>query len=181
MAGEPAKSRAVQVGEFYELEVGADLAASPRFNEDIAPTRVAQRTWNTWHIAALWVGMAICVPTYTLGGVLTTYFGLSVGEALWARIHRQRHRPDTADSQRLRRHQVRHSIPGHAAFVVRNHRLQRPGADSRAGGLRWFGIQTLFGGIAVHLLSALSDGWARLGGVGEVSASSSSGSQTSGW
>ena len=76
-------SRAVQVGEFYELEVGADLAASPRFNEDIAPTRIAQRSWNAWHIAALWVGMAICVPTYTLGGVLTTYFGLSVGEALW--------------------------------------------------------------------------------------------------
>ena len=76
-------SRAVKVGEFYELEVGADLAASSRFNEDIAPTRIAQRTWNEWHIAALWVGMAICVPTYTLGGVLTTYFGLSVGEALW--------------------------------------------------------------------------------------------------
>ena len=27
--------------------------------------------------------MAICVPTYTLGGVLTAYFGLSVSEALW--------------------------------------------------------------------------------------------------
>ncbi len=34
----PATSRPVQVGEFYELEVGADVAASKRFNEDIAPT-----------------------------------------------------------------------------------------------------------------------------------------------
>ena len=33
----------------------------------------------------------------------------------------------------------------------------------------WFGIQTLFGGIAVHLmLAAMSDTWAQLGGVGEV-------------
>ena len=33
----------------------------------------------------------------------------------------------------------------------------------------WFGIQTLFGGIAVHLmLAALFDGWKQLGGVGEV-------------
>ena len=33
----------------------------------------------------------------------------------------------------------------------------------------WFGIQTLFGGIAVHLmLAAMFDGWAQLGGVGEV-------------
>ena len=33
----------------------------------------------------------------------------------------------------------------------------------------WFGVQTLFGGIAIHLLfSALSDDWATLGGTGEV-------------
>ena len=39
-------------------------------NEDLAPTRPEQRTWNTWHIAALWVGMAVCIPTYTLGSGL---------------------------------------------------------------------------------------------------------------
>ena len=80
----PAQSRAVSAGEFYELEAGADVRSSSRYNDDIAPTRVEQRTWNQWNIAALWVGMSICVPTYTLGGVLTAYFGLSVGEALWA-------------------------------------------------------------------------------------------------
>jgi NCS1 family nucleobase:cation symporter-1 len=33
----------------------------------------------------------------------------------------------------------------------------------------WFGVQTLFGGIAIHLLlSALFDGWATLGGTCEV-------------
>ena len=72
-----------RVGEFYELEAGTDVTSSPRYNEDIAPTKLSQRTWSRWNIAALWVGMAICVPTYTLGGVLTSYFGMSVGEALW--------------------------------------------------------------------------------------------------
>ena len=71
------------VGEHIELDVGDDIANSPRYNEDIAPTRAAQRTWTKWNVASLWVGMAICVPTYTLGGVLTAYFGLSVSEALW--------------------------------------------------------------------------------------------------
>ena len=71
------------VGEFFELDAGADLEQSPRYNEDIAPTKVSERTWNRWNVASLWVGMAICVPTYTLGGVLTAYFGLSVTEALW--------------------------------------------------------------------------------------------------
>ncbi len=68
------------VGEFVELEASDDLKNSPVYNEDLAPTKIAQRTWNKWHITALWVGMSICVPTYTLGGVLTAYFGLSVGE-----------------------------------------------------------------------------------------------------
>ena len=68
----------------FELDAGSDVLDSPRYNHDIAPTKVHERTWNKWHITALWVGMAICVPTYTLGGVLTAYFGLTVGEALLA-------------------------------------------------------------------------------------------------
>ncbi|MGB7390394.1 cytosine permease, partial [Marinomonas sp.] len=76
-------SKSVQQGEFYELEVDSDLKQSPAYNDDLAPTKVHERTWNNWNITALWVGMAICVPTYTLGGVLTAYFGLSVMEALF--------------------------------------------------------------------------------------------------
>ncbi len=37
-------------------------------NPDLAPTTEAQRTWSTWHIAALWIGMAVCIPTYKLAG-----------------------------------------------------------------------------------------------------------------
>src|SRR6476661_1704010 len=39
-------------------------------NPDLAPTRPEQRTWSTWHIAALWIGMAVCIPTYTLAASL---------------------------------------------------------------------------------------------------------------
>jgi nucleobase:cation symporter-1, NCS1 family len=39
-------------------------------NEDLAPTPESKRTWNLWHIAALWVGMAVCIPTYTLASGL---------------------------------------------------------------------------------------------------------------
>ena len=40
------------------------------WNPDLAPVPADRRTWNTWHIAALWVGMAICIPTYTLASSL---------------------------------------------------------------------------------------------------------------
>jgi NCS1 family nucleobase:cation symporter-1 len=95
---------------------------------------VHQRTWNKWHITALWVGMSICVPTYTLGGVLTAYFGLSVGEALLAILLANLivlipltlnafPAPSTA------------SLPGAAALVVRHLRLQRAVPDPRRGGV----------------------------------------------
>ena len=165
----PAKSRAVQVGEFYELEVGADLAASSRFNEDIAPTRVAQRTWNEWHIAALWVGMAICVPTYTLGGVLTTYFGLSVGEALWAVFIANVIVliPLTLNAFGGTKFGIPFPVMLRSSFGIIGSNV--PALIRALVACGWFGIQTLFGGIAVHLmLAAMFDSWAQLGGVGEV-------------
>lgn len=78
------RSQVIERNGLYELDAGPDVLDSPRYNHDMAPTKVHERTWNKWHITALWVGMSICVPTYTLGGVLTAYFGLSVGEALMA-------------------------------------------------------------------------------------------------
>ena len=51
-------------GELYELAgppLDPDLA-----NADLAPTPVDQRTWSTYHVASLWVGLAVCIPTYML-------------------------------------------------------------------------------------------------------------------
>jgi NCS1 family nucleobase:cation symporter-1 len=36
------------------------------YNGDLAPTTEAARTWRWTNIAALWVGMVVCVPTYML-------------------------------------------------------------------------------------------------------------------
>lgn len=38
------------------------------YNADLAPTSPAGRTWGWTSIAALWVGMVVCVPTYMLAG-----------------------------------------------------------------------------------------------------------------
>jgi len=35
-------------------------------NPDLVPTTAAQRTWGWKDYAALWVGMVVCVPTYTM-------------------------------------------------------------------------------------------------------------------
>jgi NCS1 family nucleobase:cation symporter-1 len=62
--GEADRSDMVERPDF-----GADT--DPRFfNEDIAPTPLEKRTWDKWQIAALWVGMSVCVPTYMLASSL---------------------------------------------------------------------------------------------------------------
>ena len=157
------------VGEHIELDVGDDLRNSPRYNEDIAPTRAAQRTWSRWNVASLWVGMAICVPTYTLGGVLTAYFGLSVSEALWTILIANIVVliPLTLNAYPGTRYGIPCPVVLRASFGIIGSNV--PSLIRAIVACGWFGVQTLFGGIAIHLLfSAISDSWAALGGVGEV-------------
>jgi NCS1 family nucleobase:cation symporter-1 len=164
-----AQSRAVAVGEFIELEVGDDILDSPRYNDDIAPTKASQRTWTRWNVAALWVGMAICVPTYTLGGVLTSYFGLSVTEALWTILVANIVVliPLTLNAYPGTRYGIPCPVVLRASFGIIGSNV--PAMIRALVACGWFGVQTLFGGIAIHLLlSALFDSWAALGGVGEV-------------
>ena len=40
------------------------------WNADLAPVPQDRRTWTTWNIAALWIGMAVCITTYTLASSL---------------------------------------------------------------------------------------------------------------
>lgn len=56
-----------EVGGHFELVQDiSDL--TPLANKDIVPSRMKDRTWSTFHIASLWVGMAVCIPTYQLAG-----------------------------------------------------------------------------------------------------------------
>ena len=50
------------------VELTEDVSGSPLWNKDLAPTSVEERTWTTWNIAALWIGMSVVITTYTLAG-----------------------------------------------------------------------------------------------------------------
>ena len=162
-------SRMVDREGLIELEVNDDVRQSPRFNEDIAPTKASERTWSKWNIAALWVGMSICVPTYTLGGVLTAYFGLSVGEALFTILIANviLLLPLTLNAFPGTKFGIPFPIVLRSCFGILGSNV--PCLVRALVGCGWFGIQTMFGGLAIHLLlSALFPAWAALGGVGEV-------------
>ena len=50
-------------------------------NPDLAPVPEEKRTWSKWNLAALWVGMSVCIPTYMLAAALT-----GVGMNLWQAV-----------------------------------------------------------------------------------------------
>ena len=52
------------------VELTEDVSSSPLWNPDLAPTSLANRTWSTYHIAALWIGMSVVITTYTLASGL---------------------------------------------------------------------------------------------------------------
>ena len=63
-------------------ELAPDIASSPLFNGDLAPTPIARRTWTTYNFAALWIAMAHCIPTYMLAGGLIA-LGMNWWQALF--------------------------------------------------------------------------------------------------
>ncbi|ANF58478.1 NCS1 family nucleobase:cation symporter-1 [Halotalea alkalilenta] len=152
-----------------ELHPGDDLFDSPRYSLDLAPTRISERRWNTWHVAALWTSMAICVPTYTLGGVLTAYFGLSVFEALMAILLANLIIliPLTLNAVAGTRYGVPFPVLLRSSFGITGSNV--PALIRALVACGWFGIQTMFGGMAISLLfGALSESWRSLGSAGDV-------------
>src|SRR4051812_30032348 len=51
-------------------ERGEDVSASAFANPDLVPTAPSQRRWGLWDVAALWISLSACIPTYMLGSSL---------------------------------------------------------------------------------------------------------------
>ncbi len=63
------------------VELHEDVSKSHLYSDDLAPVPPEKRTWTKWDLAAIWVGMAVCIPTYLLASYMIKT-GLSWIEAL---------------------------------------------------------------------------------------------------
>lgn len=121
------------------------------WNPDLAATEPRQRTWGRWHIAALWVGMAICIPTYTLAsGLLSQGMGWlgAVGIVLLGNLIVLA--PMILNAQPGAKYGIPFPVYARAAFGVRGAYIPTMLRALVACG--WFGIQTWFGGQAIYEL-----------------------------
>jgi nucleobase:cation symporter-1, NCS1 family len=133
-------------------------------NKDLAPTGPEQRTWGTYHLAALWVGLSIVITTYTLAsgliiagmewwqGLLTVALGnLIVLIPILLNSH-----PGT-------KYGIPFPVLVRSSFGIRGANVAAMARALVACG--WFGIQTWIGALALDtLMTTLTSGWADVTG-----------------
>ena len=139
------------------------MTADPTLtNPDLAPVGPERRTWNWWHIASLWIGMAICIPTYTLASSLVDRgwsWQAAVGSVVLGNVIVLL--PIALNSHAGTRYGIPFPVMARASFGVRGAHV--PSLLRAIVACGWFGIQTWIGGWAIFkLLEAMWPGIASL-------------------
>jgi len=147
------------------VELNEDVSASPLWNHDLAPTTIKERTWSTWNIAALWIGMSVVITTYTLAGgfieagmnwwqaMITILLGNCIVLI-----------PMILNAHAGTKYGVSFPVLLRASFGTKGANI--PAILRAVVACGWFGIQTWIGGQAIDaLFSAVWSGWASFNSV----------------
>lgn len=144
------------------VELTEDVSVSPLWNQDLAPTTIKERTWSTWNIAALWIGMSVVITTYTLAGgfieagmnwwqaMITILLGNCIVLI-----------PMILNAHAGTKYGVSFPVLCRASFGTKGANI--PAVLRAIVACGWFGIQTWIGGQAIDaLISVLWSEWAAL-------------------
>jgi len=142
----------------------SSIGDSQLSNKDLAPTGREQRTWGTYHMAALWIGLSIVITTYTLASGLiaagmTWWQGLltvSLGNFIVLI-------PILLNSHPGTKYGIPFPVLVRSSFGIRGANVAAMARALVACG--WFGIQTWIGALALDtLMTTLTSGWADVDG-----------------
>ena len=145
------------------IELTEDLSHSDLYSEDLAPVPADERTWSTWHLAALWVGMAVCIPTYLLAsymigdGMTWLESLIIIGLAnLIITI------PMVLNGHAGVKYGIPFPVIGRSSFGILG--IHIPAIIRALVACGWFGIQTWIGGLAIYaIFNSLTGGEAIMG------------------
>ncbi len=144
--------------------IKAEVSASNLYNDDLAPTGPEERTWTTYNLTALWIGMSIVITTYLLASGLMAagmnwwqaLLTISLGNIIVLI-------PMLLNGHAGTKYGVPFPVFVRASFGVRGANFAAIARALVACG--WFGIQTWLGGAALDaLVTAAWGGWANVAG-----------------
>ena len=141
-----------------------DLSASPLWNPDLAPTSVDRRTWSTYNIAALWIGMSVVITTYTLASGMMTQ-GMTWWQAMMTILLGNTIVliPMVLNAHAGTKYGISFPVLCRAAFGVAGANV--PALLRAVVACGWFGIQTWIAALALNtLFTAAWPGWASVPG-----------------
>ena len=146
------------------VELTEDVSGSPLWNPDLAPTTIRERTWSTYNIAALWIGMSVVITTYTLAGgfieqgmnwwqaMITILLGNTIVLV-----------PMVLNAHAGTKYGISFPVLCRASFGTRGANIAAIARALVACG--WFGIQTWIGGAALDgLMRVIWGGWSGVPG-----------------
>jgi NCS1 family nucleobase:cation symporter-1 len=132
--------------------VSNDLSANTQlWNPDLAPTTAEQRTWRWYHFAALWVGMVMCIPAYTLSASLIEG-GMSAWQAVTTVFLANAIVlvPMLLIGHAGTKYGIPYAVLARASFGTTGARI--PALLRAIVACGWYGIQTWFGGSMIYTL-----------------------------
>ncbi len=140
-----------------------EVSDSPLYNDDLAPVGPAERTWGTYNLLALWVGISVVITTYTLASALMTA-GMNWWQALItvAGGNLLVLIPMLLNAHAGTRYGIPFPVFVRSMFGTRGANFAAMARALVACG--WFGIQTWIGATAIDaLITALDHRWPTLG------------------
>lgn len=151
-----------EVNGLFELTESAreNLKNNEYYNEDLAPTKLKERTWSTYHICALWIGMSVCLPTYMLASGL-----MAAGLSWWQAILNIALGnfiiliPMQLNSHAGTKYGIPYPVFARLSFGIKGAHIASIARAIIAAG--WFGIQCWIGGGAINaVIGVISPTWA---------------------
>ena len=149
-------------------ELNVNLSGSPFYSHDMAPTRRTDRKWAMKDIAALWISMAACVPTYQLASSLISggmnwwqaVFAIFLGNVIVLV-------PMVLNAHAGTKYGIPFPVYCRSSFGLLGANV--PALLRALVACGWFGIQAWIGGQAIyHILTVFMPGWGGLGKIGFI-------------
>ena len=139
------------------VELNENLTNSPLYSEDLAPVPKEKRTWSKWSLAALWVGMAVCIPTYLLASYM-----IKTGLAWWEALiiiglaNLIITVPMVLNGHAGVKYGVPFPVIGRSSFGIKG--IHIPSVIRGIVACGWFGINTWLGGLAIYSIFIVISG-----------------------
>ena len=136
--------------ELIETDI-TSIADQKLINKDLSPTKISERSWGTYAIAALWIGMSVNIPTYMLasgliaGGMNWWQALMTIGLGNLIVLI-----PMVLNAHAGTKYGIPFPVLARASFGTKGSNI--PALLRAIVACGWFGIQTWIGGQAINSL-----------------------------